>query len=188
MDEKLIFYIAVFIIYTLYQGYRKFSKALEEKKKSSPSEQQNKPVREFNKPVISSKYQKEETKPVQIPKTGTVKPPATLEELIRQLSNEKSGTPPVKKRLVEKYEDKPVENTRMTVDNYVDEEDLAVDKMGKDRKAAEDLKKERLQLADEHLAPYTLESRKRSKYAEMLKDPESLKAVFVAGEIFRRKF
>jgi hypothetical protein len=186
--EKLYFYIAIAVIYYGFQAYRKYAKKLEDTKKNIPPPvQQHQPIKEFNKPSLPSK-KKEVNRPVQKSKTGPSKPPSSLEELIGQMDKGRTNSETDNKPYVENYEDKPVKKPAMTVDNYVDEEDRAVDKMRKDREAAENLKKDRIGLENEHLAPYSLSSDKSNKYAEMLRNPESLKAAFIAGEILRRKF
>jgi hypothetical protein len=185
--EKLYYYIAIAVIYYGFQAYRKYVKNLEDKKKNIPPVQQHTPLKEFNKPSFPSR-QKEISRPVQKPKAGPLKVPSSLEELIGQMDKGKINSETSNKPYVENYEDKPVEKPVMTVDNYVDEETMAVDKMRKDRLAALKLKKDRLGLKDEHLEPYALKVNQTNKYIEILRNPESLKAAFIAGEILRRKF
>jgi hypothetical protein len=195
--EKLYYYIAIGIVYYGYQAYKKYQenavKAAKAKQDKPIIPAEQKPLaQEFQipsgrkelenrpKPLVSKSSKPE---PRYIPgKT----PPVSLEDLIKQF--DKTGKELFPKH-VEKYEDNSVKKTVKPVDKYVDEEEIARQKIEADRKAAMNQKKrERLLINEEDFAPYAKVEEKESEYVKMLKSPEGAKTAFIMTEIFNRKF
>jgi hypothetical protein len=145
--EKIIFSIIIAILYYGYQAYKKYQENEAKQAKSTPSQQRpsgnefqseeraKKTLESRPKPLVSNS---KTTRPAPMYTPGKT-PPVSLEDLLKQF--DKSGNEPSPVN-VEKYEDKPVKKYTKPVNKYVDEEDLAQQKLNSDRKAALEMKKE----------------------------------------------
>jgi hypothetical protein len=190
--EKVYYYIALAVIYYGYQAYKKYKENEAKRDKSIPSQQKS-PVQEFKKKETSKKPLESRPKPlVSKPKTSRPEPmyipgktpPVSLEELLKQFDKrgtESSG------EYVEKYMDKSVHKTHLPVDKFVDEEEIAQQKINSDRKAALEMKN-RAPLNEAAFSPYVEEAAKENEYIKLLKTAEGAKTAFVLSEIFNRKF
>jgi hypothetical protein len=192
--EKAYYYIAIAIIYYGYQAYKKYQEnAAKAAKQDKPIPAQQKPsAQEFQ--IPSSKKALENRPKALVSKPSKPQPryipgktpPVSLEDLIKQFDKTGKELSP---KNVEKYEDKSVKKTGKLVDKYVDEEEIARQKIDADRKAAmEQKKKERMLINEEDFAPYAKTVVKESEYVKMLKSQEGAKTAFIMTEIFNRKF
>jgi hypothetical protein len=191
--DKLYYYIAMAVIYYGYQAYKKYKENEAKQNKSIPAQQKpsapefknletsKKPLESRPRSLPSIPAKSTRPAPRYIPgKT----PPVSLEDLIRQFDKAGQELPP---RNVDKYEDNYVEKPVMQVDKYVDEEDIAQEKIKADRREALEMK-HREPLKENAFAPYLAETTKESEYVKMLKTPEGAKTAFIMSEIFNRKF
>jgi hypothetical protein len=180
-DLKIVFYVVIGIIYLVYQ--------VSQKKKEALPNKTSRPAQNTGKQAFPNTYNTPGT-PEKAPYGTSPIPkgiPSSLEDFLAEFNIEVEKPKPVegKKVVLEKsYSPTYIDYE----ENMVDENELARKKIANDIRAAADLKKDRVALADEHFTPYSIKTKSTNEYVEMLKNASSVKKAFVMAEILKRKY
>lgn len=182
-DYKIIIYIVLAILYFLFSGKKKSASKNTPPINQNPEPRTTPPLAEPKpvykpKPLLQNPVPEPQKQPVPEPQ------PFSLEDILKEFDQtleEKSAEKTRQREEVKaKVQEQPV---RKIVDYDEDiKEEIQSLEIPSLLKAKENVSE------DEHFTPYSLEEGKKSKYAAMFKDPESIRAAFVASEIFNRKY
>ncbi|MBX9851095.1 MAG: hypothetical protein K2X86_04975 [Cytophagaceae bacterium] len=174
-NYKIFIYIILFILYLIFSGKKK--------KPQSVNTPQTKPSEnEFSNPT----YQKKTSIPTQEPTQPQSPEPFSLEDILKEFGNTlEIPQPSVPEKKIEYAE--PLEKNTVSVVDYDENIGDEIEDLEENVKEHSVLDEKSL-TTDAHFQPYTLDHQQKNKYAAMLKDPEGIRAAFVASEIFTRKY
>ena len=183
-DYKIIIYIVLAILYFLFSGKKKSASKntppinQNPEPRNTPPAAEPKPVFQKPKPLRQNPVPEPKNQPAPAPQ------PFSLEDILKEFDQTLEGKLAEKTREREEVKAKVQEQPVRKILDY--DEDIKEEIQSMEIPSLVKAKESASQ--EEHFTPYSLDGGKRRKYAEMFKDPESIRAAFVAAEIFNRKY